>query len=44
MNNDVKRTDGAIGVLSRGKLSRQMVYEQIVKSALLKFVSSQWWE
>lgn len=41
---DVKRTDGAIGVFSKGELGRQRAYEQIVVTALLKFVSSEWYE
>lgn len=39
---DVKRTDGAIGVFSKGQLGRQGAYEQIVTTALLKFVSPEW--
>jgi len=39
---DVKRNEGAIGVFSKGKLSRQGAYEQLVKQALIKFVSSEW--
>lgn len=41
---DVKRNEGAIGVLSKGKLSRRGAYEHLVKQALLKFVSPEWWE
>ncbi|MBU1922584.1 DUF84 family protein [Patescibacteria group bacterium] len=44
MQYDVKRSDGAIGVLSKGRLTRQAAYEQIVKMAILKFVSPEWWE
>lgn len=44
MKYDVKRTDGAIGVLTKGALSRQQAYEQIVKSALVKMVSPEWFE
>jgi inosine/xanthosine triphosphatase len=44
MKYDVKRTDGAIGVLSKGKLKRQQAYEHLVKQALLKFVSPEWFE
>ncbi len=42
MQYDVKRNEGAIGVLTKGKLTRQEAYEQIVKSALVRFVSSEW--
>ena len=42
MKYDVKRTDGAIGVLTKGGLTRQQAYEQIVKSAMVKFVSPEW--
>lgn len=41
---DVKKKEGAIGVLSKGKLSRQGAYEQLVMQAILKFVSAEWWE
>lgn len=44
MKYDVKRNEGAIGVLSKGGLTRQQAYEQLVKQALLKFVSPQWWK
>lgn len=43
MEYDVRRTDGAIGVLSKGGLTRTQAYEQIVKMAMLKFVSGEWW-
>ncbi len=42
MRYDVKRNEGAIGVLTKGKLTRQGAYEQIVKSALVRFVSPEW--
>lgn len=42
MKYDVKRNDGAIGVLTKGMLSRQTAYEQVVKSALVRFVSPEW--
>ncbi len=42
MRYDVKRNEGAIGVLTKGKLTRQAAYEQIVKSALVRFVSPEW--
>ena len=44
MQYDVKRSEGAIGVFSKGKLSRQQAYEQIVTTAVLKFVSPEWFE
>lgn len=43
MQYDVKRSEGAIGVFSKGKLSRQEAYEQLVTQALLKFVSPEWY-
>jgi inosine/xanthosine triphosphatase len=42
MQYDVKRNDGAIGVLTKGMLTRQGAYEQIVKSAIVRFVSREW--
>lgn len=42
MQYDVKRSDGAIGVLTKGMLTRQAAYEQIVKSAIVRFVSKEW--
>lgn len=40
---DVKRSEGAIGVFSGGKLTRQKAYEQLVTQAILKFVSPKWY-
>lgn len=42
MQYDVKRTDGAIGVLTKGRLTRQQAYEHLVEQALIKFVSPEW--
>lgn len=41
---NVKQKMGAIGMLSRGKLDRKQAYVQIVLSALIKFVSPEWFE
>ena len=43
MKFDVKRTNGAIGVLSKDQLDRKSAYVQIVLSALIKFVSPEWY-
>lgn len=43
MKFDVKRTNGAIGVLSKDQLDRKSAYVQIVVSALIKFVSPEWY-
>ncbi|MFH1244654.1 MAG: inosine/xanthosine triphosphatase [bacterium] len=43
MKYDVKRTNGAIGVLTRDQLKRKDAYVQIVLSALIKFVSPEWY-
>lgn len=42
MKFDVKRTSGAIGVFTKGQLDRKQAYVQIVLSALIKFVSPEW--
>lgn len=42
MQYDVKRTSGAIGVFSKGELDRKSAYVQIVLSAMIKFVSPEW--
>lgn len=44
MKFDVKRTSGAIGVFTKGQLDRKQAYVQIVLSALIKFVSPEWFE
>lgn len=43
MKFDVKRTSGAIGVFTKGQLNRKNAYVQIVLSALIKFVSPEWY-
>lgn len=43
MKFDVKRTKGAIGVFTKGQLDRKSAYVQIVLSALIKFVSPEWY-
>ncbi len=43
MQYDVKRTNGAIGVLTKDRLDRKSAYKHIVLSALVKFVSSEWY-
>ncbi|KKU46194.1 MAG: putative non-canonical purine NTP phosphatase [Microgenomates group bacterium GW2011_GWA2_46_7] len=43
MKYDVKRTNGAIGVLTKDQLKRKDAYVQIVLSALIKFVSPEWY-
>lgn len=43
MRYDVKRTKGAIGVFTKGQLDRKSAYVQIVLSALIKFVSPEWY-
>ncbi len=44
---DVKKKQGAIGTLSQNLLTRQAIYEQLVKLALVKFISQSrdknWW-
>ncbi len=46
-DHDVKKKEGAIGTLSVNLLTRQDIYEQLVKLALVKFISltkqPQWW-
>ncbi len=44
MKFDVKRTNGAIGVFSKDQLDRKSAYVQIVLSALIKFVSPEWFD
>lgn len=39
---NVKQKMGAIGIFTRGKLTRQAAYEQLVMQALVKFVSPEW--
>ena len=38
----VKEKAGAIGIFTRGKLDRKTAYVQLVTSALIKFVSPEW--
>lgn len=42
MKFDVKRTSGAIGVFTKGQLDRKSAYVQILLSAMIKFVSPEW--
>jgi len=39
---NVKEKSGAIGVFTKGKLGRKTAYVQLVTSALIKFVSPEW--
>lgn len=41
---NVKQGAGAIGIFSKGELDRKSAYVQIVMSALVKFVSPEWFE
>jgi len=41
---NVKQKMGAIGVFSKGQLDRKQAYVQIVLSAMIKFVSPEWFE
>lgn len=39
---NVKEKSGAIGIFTKGKLDRKTAYVQLVTSALIKFVSPEW--
>ena len=39
---NVKEKSGAIGIFTRGRLDRKTAYVQLVTSALIKFVSPEW--
>lgn len=41
---NVKRKMGAIGIFSKGQLDRKQAYVQIILSAMVKFVSPEWFE
>lgn len=41
---NVKEKSGAIGIFTRGKLDRKTAYVQLVTSALIKFVSPEWFD
>lgn len=41
---NVKQKMGAIGIFTKGQLDRKQAYVQIVLSALIKFVSPEWFE
>lgn len=41
---NVKQGAGAIGIFTKGQLDRKSAYVQIVLSALIKFVSPEWFE
>lgn len=43
MKYDVKRTNGAIGVLTKDRLDRKGAYVQLILSALVQFVSPEWY-
>ncbi len=40
---DVKKKNGAIGILTRGNLDRERAYEQILWGAMVKFLSPEWY-
>ncbi len=39
---NVKEKSGAIGIFTKGRLDRKTAYVQLVTSALIKFVSPEW--
>ena len=41
---NVKQGSGAIGIFTKGQLDRKQAYVQIVLSALIKFVSPEWYD
>lgn len=41
---NVKQNSGAIGIFTKGKLDRTSAYVQLVLSAMIKFVSPEWFE
>lgn len=41
---DVKKDEGAVGVLTKGKLTRTKAYEGLVYLAIMKFVSPEWYK
>jgi inosine/xanthosine triphosphatase len=41
---NVKQGSGAIGIFTKGQLDRKAAYVQIVLSAVIKFVSPEWFE
>lgn len=41
---NVKQGQGAIGIFTKGQLDRKQAYVQIVLSALIKFVSPEWYD
>lgn len=41
---NVKQGSGAIGIFTKGELDRKNAYVQIVLSALIKFVSPEWYD
>ena len=41
---EVKKANGAVGVLSRDMLSRSGMYVELVKLALIRFVGREWYE
>ncbi len=41
---NVKQGSGAIGIFTKGQLDRKTAYVQIVLSALIKFVSPEWFD
>lgn len=44
MRYDIKRSEGAVGVLTGGRLTRQTACEQILESALVRFISPEWYD
>jgi len=43
MKFDVKRTSGAIGIFTKDQLDRKSAYVQIVLSAMIRYVSPEWY-
>ena len=41
---NVKEKSGAIGIFTKGRLDRKTAYVQLVTSALIKFVSPEWFD
>jgi len=41
---DVKKQEGAVGVLTKNEVTRMGAYKQLVNLAMIKFVSGEWWE
>ena len=41
---DVKKQEGAVGVLTKKHVTRTSGYKQLVYLALMRFISPEWWE